>query len=50
MVPQKRDYQFATNPHEFPHTMLRTSPKGMPETPWAQGGPRSDTRDLWHRW
>ena len=24
--------------------------KGMPETPWAQGGPRSDTLDLWRRW
>jgi hypothetical protein len=24
--------------------------KGMPETPRAQGGPRSDTRDLWRRW
>ena len=24
--------------------------KGMPETPWAQGGPRSDTWDLWRRW
>ena len=21
-----------------------------PKTPWAQGGPRSDTRDLWRRW
>jgi hypothetical protein len=27
--------------------LSQTSPKGMPETPWAQGGPRSDTRDLW---
>ena len=25
----------------------RSSPKGMPKTPWAQGGPRSNTRDLW---
>ena len=25
-------------------------PKKMPKTPWAQGGPRSDTRDLWRRW
>jgi hypothetical protein len=24
--------------------------KGMPETPRARGGPRSDTRDLWRRW
>jgi hypothetical protein len=24
--------------------------KGMPETPRAQGGPRSDTRDLWRQW
>jgi hypothetical protein len=24
--------------------------KGMPETPREQGGPRSDTRDLWRRW
>jgi hypothetical protein len=24
--------------------------KGMPETPRAQGEPRSDTRDLWRRW
>jgi hypothetical protein len=24
--------------------------KGMPETPRTQGGPRSDTRDLWRRW
>jgi hypothetical protein len=24
--------------------------KGMPETPRAQGGPRSDTGDLWRRW
>ena len=24
--------------------------KGISETPWAQGGPKSDTRDLWHRW
>jgi hypothetical protein len=31
-------------------TMSRTSPKGMLETPRAQGGPRSDTRDLWRRW
>jgi hypothetical protein len=22
----------------------------MPKTPWAQGGPPSDTRDLWRRW
>jgi hypothetical protein len=22
----------------------------MLETPWAQGGPRSDTRDSWRRW
>jgi hypothetical protein len=28
----------------------RTSSKGMSKTPWAQGGPRSDTRDLWRRW
>jgi hypothetical protein len=30
--------------------LLRTSPKGMSETPWAQGGSRSDTRDLWRWW
>ena len=30
--------------------MLCTSPWGVPETPWAQGGPRSDTRDLWRHW
>ena len=24
--------------------------KRMPETPWARGGPRGDTRDLWCRW
>jgi hypothetical protein len=31
--------------------MSHTFPKEMPETPWAQGGPRSDTRDLWRqRW
>jgi hypothetical protein len=30
--------------------MSRTSPKGMFETPWAQGGPQSDTRDLWRWW
>jgi hypothetical protein len=30
--------------------LSRTSPKGMPEIPRAQGGPRSDTRDLWRRW
>jgi hypothetical protein len=27
---------------------LLGTPLGMPETPRAQGGPRSDTRDLWH--
>ena len=30
--------------------MLRTAPWGVPETPWAQGRPRSDTHDLWRRW
>ena len=30
--------------------VLRTSPWEVPETLWAQGGPRSDTRDLWPRW
>ncbi len=33
-----------------PHALSRTSPYGMPETSRAQGGPRSDTRDLWRRW
>ena len=27
-----------------------TSPWGVPATPWAQEGPRNNTRDLWHRW
>ena len=27
-----------------------TSPSGVPATPWAQGGPRSDARDFWHHW
>ena len=31
--------------------LSRTSSWEVPATPWAQGGPRSDTRDLWcHRW
>jgi hypothetical protein len=30
--------------------MSRTSPKGMSETQWAQGGSRSDTWNLWRRW
>jgi hypothetical protein len=30
--------------------LSRTSPKGMPETPWAQWRPRSDTRYLWRWW
>ena len=30
--------------------MSRTSPWGVLKTPWAQGGPRSDIRDLWRRW
>ena len=30
--------------------MLRTSPGRVPETPWAQGGPRNDTGDLWRYW
>jgi hypothetical protein len=30
--------------------VLRTSPKEMSETPRAQKGPQSDTRDLWRRW
>jgi hypothetical protein len=34
----------------YAHLLSRTYSKGMPKTPWAQGGPRCDTRDLWHRW
>ena len=30
--------------------MLHTSPRRMPETPWAQGRPGSNTRDLWRHW
>jgi hypothetical protein len=30
-------------------SLLRTSLQGMPETPWAQRGPPSDTRDLWQQ-
>ena len=30
-----------------PPKVSRTSPSGVPATPWAQGGPRSDARDLW---
>ena len=29
--------------------LLCTSPRGVFQTPWAQGGPQRDTRDLWHR-
>ena len=32
------------------HFLLHTSSWGVPETPWAQGGSQSNTRDLWHRW
>ena len=28
----------------------RTYPWEKPETQWPQGGPWSDTRDLWRRW
>jgi hypothetical protein len=28
----------------------RTSTWGVPATPWAQEGPRSDTKDLWCHW
>ena len=35
---------------KLPRALLRTSPSKVPETPWAQGGPQSDTRDLWRRW
>ena len=31
-------------------TMLHASSWGVPATPWAQGGPRSDTRDLCRHW
>ena len=31
-------------------SLSRTSPWGVPETPWAQEGPRGDTQDLWCRW
>jgi hypothetical protein len=31
-------------------SLLHTSPWGVLETPHAQGGPRSDTRDLWRWW
>ena len=32
-------------------SMSRTPPWGVPTTPWVQGGPRSDARDLCrHRW
>ena len=27
-----------------------TSPWGVPGTPWAQEGPRSDTQDVWRHW
>ena len=30
--------------------LSRTSPWGVPRTSRAQGGPQSDTRDLWRRW
>ena len=32
------------------YLMLRTSPRGLPATPWAQGGLRSDAWDLWCHW
>jgi hypothetical protein len=28
----------------------RTFSWGVPATPWAQGAPRCDTRDLWRHW
>ena len=31
-------------------TLLRTSPWGLPATPWSQGGPESNTRNLWRGW
>jgi hypothetical protein len=32
------------------NNLIRTSPWGVPATPWAQGGPWSDTGDLWRHW
>ena len=30
--------------------LSRTSLWGVLETPWAQGGPRTDIQDLWRHW
>jgi hypothetical protein len=55
LYPFRNTYQYNQIQQLLPYKpraglLLRTSPKGMSETPWAQGGPRSDTWDLWRRW
>jgi hypothetical protein len=47
----KFTYNEYIGPYFLSHVVLRFSPSdlpgGMPETPWVQGGSRSDTQDLW---
>ena len=46
------NYLLCTSSHEHhvcTYPLSSTSPWGVPKTSWTQGGPWSDTRDLWRR-